>query len=73
MSTKSSTVEVDAAQLVYLLNRALNTLDPQKIPPWALTLTDNILPTDKTKVVITRVVLPALFSDEGLDVVGVPS
>lgn len=42
--------------LIKLLNRSLNTMEPQKIPIWALHLSDELKPTDKITIRIESAV-----------------
>lgn len=47
-------VVIPTTELVKLLNRAMNTMEPIKCPPWAIELTDNLRPTDSLELAVTR-------------------
>lgn len=54
MNTKVSHVQASAKELLYLLARALNTLEPKDTPKWALDLSDGLLATDEVTITVKR-------------------
>lgn len=54
MTSKISRVYPDAEEFKKVLARSLNCLPPDKIPQWALDLSDEVLPTDKIEIRVVR-------------------
>lgn len=52
--TKTSTLHPPAKEVIWLLRRGLNTMEPEKIPAWALSLADGIRETDTVTIKLER-------------------
>lgn len=56
--TKTAFLEMDTESFLRIINRALNTLEPDYWPAWAFNL-DEVLPTDKLTLAIQRELPPS--------------
>ena len=54
MSKVTSTLKPPASEVLWMLQRALNTMEPARIPKWALDLSDELRTTDEVEIKITR-------------------
>ena len=54
MGDKKARLTPPAKEVQAILNRALNCLEPKKIPQWALDMSDDLLETDEVEIVIIR-------------------
>lgn len=52
--TKTSTLHPPAKEVIWLLQRGLNTMEPEKIPKWALSLADGIRESDIVTIKLER-------------------
>jgi len=47
-------LEVPAKQLLLIMQRALNTMEPDKVPGWAMTIADEVQPNYTCSFTFTR-------------------
>lgn len=51
---KVSRIPVPVDELLLLLARSLNTMEPAKAPKWAMDLSDELRSTDEVTITVTR-------------------